>query len=760
LKYTYIPPPRRQKNSFFTTILSTAIFYFIWGGRKLYFQSMRRITIALITAALTVAAPSADTHGKPPADDAVPPDTVTRVNGHSGDSTAKVAAAPDTAAIRAARDSLRALRAAAYGNAASAFNPSACGTPDLFRGDGASAPEILRYRALTSVTIPFSLSSGLNRLLHYGNPAWPRAGYPTTSITATPPFLPYSPRFFGGGLLPGAQTESFAADPQSGLSYTPYPGSPAFPELSVLWENGVFDQNTLNLRLSRPLSPNLTFSAHSQYRFLNGQRFNHERNDVANFYKTFYADTTKIMNNGYNPHVDERFMGAAIMRAGADSSKLYAALSYANLQNEYVLDLPAEALDRLKWAALERDLLRFDASVTDKELRPLRVNAKAALINEELKSSYAADSAIANGKGSALSVIAEADAALPNGAGLAINTMVKRAELFNDSEYVFSEHRAEAFYKREFKRRYAAVNINASAGAALFLGFDTLYTPAYNNGLPVSTKAEASAAHAAPTGRVTVSLTPGPFSNTGGSLSDANGSLSNTGRSLSEVEMTRRRARLSIFAQLSPYAGYPDYAPPYYIVPRFDIPYGGVWAKSSVAAGAEAQAQTRLAGILVGYRNQTNDDLYLLRSLWPSGYPPYRQPRNTVIIAPWTERVAGFSLMSRVIITDTKPFVKASARLSHVTRPAGMEHTFETEIGFDYWSENEPFTLGSCPTDGGYYYGWNDPVFDLNVKVTAHIKTFRLFYKIDNLLNRKLSYVPGYFSPGVTFRWGINWFLY
>ena len=685
----------------------------------MYFQSMRYLTVTLITAALTATAAADLTAGIP--GDPAPKDTA-------------AAAAVDTAYIRTVNDSARAARAEAYRNAPRPFDPASHSQSDLFRDDGATAPEILRYRALTSVAIPFSLSNSLNRLLCYGNPAWPQAGYPYAPITAQPPFLPYSPRFFGAGLLSGAETESFAIDPQNGLPYTPYPAAMTFPEFHVFWENGAFSKNTLNLRLSRPLSHSLMLSAYSHSNYLNGQRFNHERNDIMNFYKTFYSDTSNIVNNGYNPHVDENSMGAALLRENADSSKIHAAFSFTDLKNEYALNLPAKTPDRLKWAALYRTMYRFDASITDKELRPLRVNAKAALINEELRSK--ADTAIATGSGDALSFIADADAALPSGVGLAAKSMVKHMKTFGDDEYTFSEYRAEAFYKREFKLRHTTAAVNVSAGAALFLGFDTLYTPAYDNGQLVSTNAEATTSHTAPTSRAAVSLFPDRPS----------ASLS-------------RRARLSLFAELSPYAVYPDYNPPRYRIPRFDIPYNGVWAKSSVAAGAEAQAQTDLVGILVGYRNQTNDDLYLLRSLWPEGYPPYRQPRNTVIIAPWTERIANFALLSRVIITDTKPFVKASACLSHITHPGGMEHTFETEIGFDYWSENEAFAFGSYQTGSGYYYGWNEPIFDLNVKVAAHIKSFRLFYKIDNVLNRKLSYVPGYFSPGLTFRWGLNWFL-
>ncbi len=713
----------------------------------MYFQSMRRLTLVLITAALAATAEtalSADAPGGPAPKDtatvaaadaanAAPPDTAAKADARSGDTPLKA----DTAAIRAANDSLRAARAATYQGAPPPFDPASHSRYDLFRGDGASVPEILRYRALTSAAIPFSLSNSLNRLLYYGNPAWPQWSGHEASIAARPPFLPYSPRFLGGGTLSDAQTESFTTDTYYGLSYTPYPAAMAFPELSIFWENGVFNQNTLNLRLSRPLSQRLMLSAYSQYRFLNGQRFTHERNDVMNFYKTFYTDTSNIVNSGYNPHVDEYSMGAALTRANADSSKLYTAFSYTNLQNEYALNLSAEAPDRLNWAALYRKMYRFDASITDAELRNLRVNAKTALTNEELQSSYRADSTVANGGGGALSFIVDADAALPIGVGLAATSMVKRMELFNDSEYTFSEHRAEAFYKREFKLPRATAAVNVSAGAALFLGFDTLCTPVYRDGYLVSIDTSVATSRAAPTGRVSASVSP----------DWASTSLSHQASHIS-------KARLSLFAELSPYAVYPDYEPPRYYT---GIPPNSVWAKSSVAFGAEAQAQTRTVGLLVGYRNQTNDDMYLLRSLWPEGCPPYRQPRNTVIIAPWTERFGGFAVMSKVFLTDTKPFVKASACLSHITHPAGMEHTFETEIGFDYWSENTALT-SYYQTDAGYY-GWNDPIFDLNIKITAHIKTFRLFYKIDNLLNRKLAYVPGYFSPGLTFRWGLNWFL-
>jgi len=76
----------------------------------------------------------------------------------------------------------------------------------------------------------------------------------------------------------------------------------------------------------------------------------------------------------------------------------------------------------------------------------------------------------------------------------------------------------------------------------------------------------------------------------------------------------------------------------------------------------------------------------------------------------------------------------------------------ELRLGGDYWSKREVIQFADL-TD------WGKPVFDLNFSTIVHVRSFRLFYKIDNLLNRKFSYVPGYFSPGITFRWGFNWII-
>jgi hypothetical protein len=74
------------------------------------------------------------------------------------------------------------------------------------------------------------------------------------------------------------------------------------------------------------------------------------------------------------------------------------------------------------------------------------------------------------------------------------------------------------------------------------------------------------------------------------------------------------------------------------------------------------------------------------------------------------------------------------------------------DLGFDYWS-------GRDFSDIGQSENWNRPIYDLQCKIAVQVRTFRLYYKMNNMLDRKIAYVPGYYLPGLTFRWGFNWLL-
>ena len=598
-------------------------------------------------------------------------------------------------------------RAAAYSvaavDSAMSFDPSRADAADIFRGDAASLSEALRYRSASSVSIPFSLSSSMNRLLPYGNTA--PVGYLKSPALAAAASPSYAPRYHSGDLS-GAQASDLIFGPGGDAAWLPYPSALAAPELSIFWENGVFSQNSLGLRLSRPLSQNLMLNIFSNYRYFEGRRFDHEGSDIVVFYEIFRSDTSTIMNRGYNPLTDEHAMGAALEWSGADSSKLYAAFSYGSLQNEYALndslrrdeyepDAKTPPLDRLHWALLDRMSYRVDAALLSKKLWVLDANVKTAFVTENITSLYEPDTAIANGSGGTGCFIGSADVALPFGLGAALSGIVKNMEFFNGAKETYSRGDPEIFYKHGFGLGLVNADIELRAGAALFPWNDTVYS---------APKAKAAAA-------------------------------------LSKND----NAKLNLYAELDGISVYPDYDTSLYDLYRPGIDQ---FAKF----GADGTVTLGYFGAMLGYQLTTGIDSLTVNASWPQGIPPYAQPNHTIIISPWVSRLSGFSLLSKTFITDTKPRIKTSAALSYLIQPRDMSHNFEAELAFDYWSERDPIEFAG-------HTGWNDPIYDLNLKVTAHIRTFRLFYKVGNILNTRYAYVPGYFSPGLTFRWGINWFL-
>jgi hypothetical protein len=565
-------------------------------------------------------------------------------------------------------------------DSARAFSPSSRTAADMFRSDGTDPAEMLRYRALTSVFVPHTLSGSMNRLLHYGNPI-PAERYPYM------------------------RTDYF---------YHPYPSELTGSELLILWETGPFSQNSLNLRLSRPLSPSMMISLFSNYRYLQGQRFNHERNDIVNFYSFFNSDTASIMNRGYNPLVDEHMMGAALSRRGADSSVTNLSFSFVNLQNEYALNIPVETTERLEWARRDRGLFRIDAALLDKNLsRRWRTDVRAMFINETDSSSYQRDTSIANGRGGSNSFILDADFILPNNLGVTAGSAFRNTEHWNGSERFYSCYRTGIFYTHRF-RPAGGVNAKLRLRAEMLFEpyMDTVYL--YNTAAPPPSSQDT----------IIKRVILYQRGRTGGTL---------------EFMSNDSSARLRL------YTGY-DTA-------RYADSQFPPWFDFTGIMGAEGEIRFGYLGLLAGYQHIRCNSCGALQASWPEGFPPYALPAHTFIIAPWVSRYHGFSLLTRAIITDTRPYLKASANLSYLIKPRGMTHTFEPEVGFNYWSMRDPVYFA------GHWEEWYRPIYDLNLKITAHIREFRLFYKVDNLLNLRQAYVPGYFSPGLTFRWGINWFI-
>jgi len=575
------------------------------------------------------------------------------------------------------------------------FNPFYKNSSMIFRSDGVSASEILRYNAF-GVYVPFTLSGSFNRVLPFGNTA--PLGY--LSSSSAPLSLKFS-RFAGSDHHFSTLSSDFTFGTASRLFYEPHPHRLAVPETVIFWENGVFDENTFNLRFSRPLSPNLMISAFSNYRYFSGKRFSHERSGVLDLYHPLASDTSIIMNRGYNPLVDELNMGGAFLWINDDESKWRAGFSYSNFNNEYALDSTAESIDRLHWALLEREIYRSGVSLLDKKIGPLTTNFKAAFESESYESSYEPDTSYATGKAQSLSITGGADIAMDlgerNRVGFTIESGVITREFFDGREERFIENTPQLVYSLKLPFSIVNSEINLSGGT-IMLSYDdtTRITPKYK----------------------------------------------------AAAQFSIDNARLTLFAKTDGIVVYPDY--------NYYSDYGYMFFRpfcdDYVMFGGDVFLQADYGGILLGYQNVSGINPFTVNMTWPMGRAPYLQPSHTFIIAPGTSRMKGFSLLSRAMISDSRPYIKASGNLSYVRQPRGMFHFFEAALGMDYWSGRDPVVFAG-------FDEWNRPIYDLNLKLATHIRSFRLFYKMDNMLNMRQAYVPGYFSPGLTFRWGVNWFI-
>jgi len=582
------------------------------------------------------------------------------------------------------------------------FNPFYSSSAEIFRSDGVSASEILRYNAF-GVYVPFTLSSSFNRILPYGNTA--PLGYLSSPYA---PLSLRSSRFDGSGSHFSTLGSGFNFGAAGQLFYEPYPHRLAVPETVIFWENGVFDQNTFNLRLSRPLSPNIMVSAFSNYRYFRGKRFSHERTGVLDFYHSLASDTSLIMNRGYNPLVDELNMGGAFLWINDDDSKWRAGFSYSNFNNEYVLDTLYNTeltADRLHWALLEREIFRSDAALLDKKIGPLTANFKAAIGSESYESLYQPDTNYASGKANSLSFAGGTDIYMDlgerNRAGFTFESMANIHEFFDGNEERFFENTPQIMYRLKAPLSTVNSEFNLSGGLIML-------SSSYDDTTRVTPKAKASA------------------------------------------QFSIDNASLTLFAKTDGIVVYPDYG--YYMHSDYGYTEFRPFCDDYVMFGGDVFLQASYGGLLLGYQFVEGIDSRTVNMAWPMGKAPYPQPSHTFIIAPGTSRIKGFSLLSRAMISGSRPYVKASGNLSYAHRPRGMFHHFEAALGMDYWSERDPAVFAN-------FYGWNAPIYDLNLKLAVHIRSFRLFYKMDNMLNMRHAYVPGYFSPGVTFRWGVNWFI-
>lgn len=546
-----------------------------------------------------------------------------------------------------------------------------------------------------SVPVRFGLSSQLNRFLPFGNVA------PVTTIFREGSLLPVS-----AGPLTGtddisvAEIASIAARPDNTYRYSLYPVQVAVPEGSFFWENGVFDETILNARFLRPFSEKMTVNLFSSYRYFNARPYSHDGNNVATFYKALYADTNLVSNKGYNPITNEFAAGTRLRWTGTDGNEVLFGAKYADWSTEMALDR-ATTLNAagLFWARLNQYRSTIDLGVMKTRFGRAVVDVTGCYENDALVN------------------------LTPDTTGRSLQ-------------------RNDGFDRTLSLGTRAAASLQGTDTIAL------LYRVRQNSRGPFYLTESRSLDH---TPEIVYSLPyhAGPLQGSG--TMNAGYMVSRLDTSFGYTPTWSFSAENDLFGQhLRVYAK--QSAIPY------SVPYdSSLFLPSTLLdiyriGGAALTITKKGAGCIAGFQSIEGVSDLSVRHAWPQGTPPYEQPHLVFLAAPWFGPWHGLTFASRGLFADRKPLVKAQASVSYTANPRNTGEYIDLRLCFDYWSRRDTLLFANISD-------WNRKIYDLNLEIAVHVKTFRFFSKIDNILNRKIAYVPGYTLPGITFRWGITWFL-
>ena len=124
------------------------------------------------------------------------------------------------------------------------------------------------------------------------------------------------------------------------MVYQYNPGRIISPEALIFWENGVFNERLLQVRISRPISRNLIVNAFTNYRYFKDGIFSQSA-DISSFYGNL-GDTSYLADKGYNPLTDEFMAGARFSWFGNNQSKLYLKMTYGDLKHDISENKPVQ----------------------------------------------------------------------------------------------------------------------------------------------------------------------------------------------------------------------------------------------------------------------------------------------------------------------------------------------------------------------------------------------------------------------------------
>ncbi|HUI92950.1 MAG TPA: hypothetical protein VLX68_11945 [Chitinivibrionales bacterium] len=578
----------------------------------------------------------------------------------------------------------------------SVFSSSTLEPWQLFHSDASGVSEAAR--ALPQVVyVPYSLTSQLNRFMLYGFPLLPNAAAIDNGAFYDNP----SPVSGSDGLF-CTQVDQVRTAPPYGLSCSQLPYGLVVPHADVLWENGAFSENLLGVRFARPLTKNTDIGVFSNYRYSAPFTYS-TANDMQSLFGYAISDTSLLANNGRNPLSNESRVSLRLDSHSEQWGTASLSYSYRDLQNDMAMqytDTVARATS-LQWKKITAFGNELQAQVRALPVGRLAVNADAKAVLEGHTADYpfivSAIPVKQLGRNSELSGMLEPYLALGADTFL-VNGAGQHIERvrYDQSLAKVTIGDFRLAYRRAFSLNEAlGASVNVSGGG----GTGTMDMPFRNDNTFFLVYDAQIAAHA---GKQSIRL----FAT----------------RDLAPVVLPYDTA-VSFATLFDAYQAY----------------------------GADVFLEYKKIGLSAGVCGETGLDSSGAL-LWPDRVMPYRQPDMSFFVEPLFGRWLGFALSSRLMLTDARPYFKSQSSLSYEAHPLGGKEHITVDLLYDFWSRRDPLTYGGISL-------WSRELSSLSLRLAVHIQGFNLFYKVDNVLNRKYAYVPGYFMPGITFRWGFQWLI-
>ncbi|MBN1130927.1 MAG: hypothetical protein JXA71_18200 [Chitinispirillaceae bacterium] len=600
----------------------------------------------------------------------------------------------DSALLGEVSDSLRALQETgrqSHLHSTEHHGPFSIPTAALFSADAPVPSEALSLSPLC-LPVRYGLSNRLNRFLLYGHVA------PIMAIAGSGPLIVSAPDQLGGtDDRFTTEIDSIVIAPGNRVYYVPAPGAMVTPEASIFWETGVFDGNIFAFRFSRPLSHRLAVNVFSNYRSFAGRPFSHDGNGIYEFYRSLVADTSTIVNRGYNPGINDYASGIQTVWSGKGGGSVRCGITYGDEESQYPLDRPgAGSLPAMGRINRYRSSGNLESS--SNRLGPVVLDLEGRIDNSSIIRRALSDSGVTRRSDGLSRTIAGAVRA-----GTLVKTSVSPALVYRISRVErrpFIEQESSAF------RQSGTLEV----GVPMEIG-------------PGRSVVEASA---------------------GGLSFSARDSLAFAPMASAAWTFAVLDYRVRAYASHSAIPWSIPYDTALFAIAPFLDRY--------TMAGGEVEAGGAAGGLVLGCQSVLGVERGTVLMAWPDTILPCGQAGFTALVAPRLGPWRGVSVSSRTFVSSARPFVKTRGLVKYTVHPANTGEHVDIGIWCDYWSAREPVWFAGDS-------GWNRPILDVGMELAVQASSFRFFGKIDNLLNRKFAYIPGYYSPGLTFRWGIGWYL-